>query len=430
MPTLRKKANEVWTLMELEPGDTILANHGTSKVLALGEVVEPGYEWRPEREQYQHTVHVNWDTSYAQGIAPQKRWAFVTVAKVSAAMYQQVLSKGSTKPDVAIKPSTVDPVFADIASALKRKGQAILYGPPGTGKTYTALRFSLWWLMKELGETAPESLLVDDTLLREAEGRLVGKDGCGHLTRLTFHASYCYEDFIEGFRPTDTGDGTLSLRLEDGVFKRVCRQAASDTGKPYLVFIDEVNRANIAKVFGELITVLEKDKRGTVLTLPQSKQSFSIPPNVYLLGTMNTADRSIKLLDAALRRRFAFLELMPDTELLRGATVGNLALDEFLEELNRRIAKREGREKQIGHSFLLEGDSPVSDPVEFGRRFRQEILPLLQEYCYDDYAVLAEYVGKKLVNSEAQNLDQERLASPDALLEALEEEFRQSGADS
>jgi 5-methylcytosine-specific restriction protein B len=140
---------------------------------------------------------------------------------------------------------------------------------------------------------------------------------------------------------------------------------------------------------------------------------------------MNTADRSVKLLDTALRRRFAFVELMPNTDVLHGAKIRALALDDFLEELNRRIAKTEGREKQIGHSFLLDGDQPVSDPDEFARRFRQEILPLLQEFCYDDYGALASYIGTKLVNREAQTLDQESLADTDALLTALEDEFAQ-----
>src|SRR5690606_18660653 len=119
------------------------------------------------------------------------------------------------------------------------------------------------------------------------------------LTRLTFHASYSYEDFIEGFRPVAAKDGNLALRLEDGIFKRVCREAQANPDKPYLVLIDEINRANVAKVLGELITLLERDKRGMRVSLPQSKESFTIPPNVYVLATMNTADRSIKLLDAA-----------------------------------------------------------------------------------------------------------------------------------
>ncbi len=248
-------------------------------------------------------------------------------------------------------------------------------------------------------------------------------DDVGQLTRLTFHPSYSYEDFIEGFRPVDTGSGTLSLRLEDGVFKRVCRHAQAHPDKSYLVMIDEINRANIAKVFGEIITLLEKDKRGMIVTLPQSKESFAIPPNVYMLGTMNTADRSIKLLDAALRRRFAFQEMMPDVDMLQGAVVAGLPLDGFLSELNRRIAREEGREKQIGHSFLLDNGQPIETAEEFGRRFRQEILPLLQEYCYDDYAELAKYIGKELIDEESQTMDEEILYNPARLIDVLVKEL-------
>jgi 5-methylcytosine-specific restriction protein B len=143
---------------------------------------------------------------------------------------------------------------------------------------------------------------------------------------------------------------------------------------------------------------------------------------------MNTADRSIKLLDAALRRRFAFIELMPDLELLRGAAAGELALDEFLEELNRRIARSEGREKQIGHAYLLDGGNPVGgNPVSeiegCARCFREEILPLLQEYCYDEYGTLAKFIGSGLVDAEAQSLDQEKVADSEQLVAALVAEF-------
>lgn len=263
----------------------------------------------------------------------------------------------------------------------------------------------------------------------ELQDHLEVEDNFGTLTRLTFHPSYSYEDFIEGYKPVDTAGGTLVLRLEDGVLKRVCNEARANPGKKYLLLVDEINRANIAKVFGEIITLLEKDKRNLLITLPQSKQSFTIPPNVYLLGTMNTADRSIKLLDAALRRRFAFLELMPEVDMLQGAKVGGLPLDDFLVELNRRIAQREGREKQIGHSYLLENGRPVDEVEELARRFRQEMLPLLQEFCYDDYTTLAYYLGKKLVDEEAQSLNMEILGNPDLLLEVLEEEFIRSGGE-
>lgn len=570
-PTLTKKANEVWTLRELEPGDLIVANDGTSKILGIGEVIEPGYEWSTTRNEFRHIVHVKWDTSIAKDIPPQKKWAFVTVAPVSDKLYEIIAAdtQGAISP---LPPVSVDPTFQEIAEALERKGQVILYGPPGTGKTYTARRFAVVWLMQQAGkietsvltdlnafdaaeqelstlqvnrrawwmvanpkywswdrlfmkgrvqysygrlqrnyplvqpddlvigyqstpdkrivaiarvtkgfgvhegkeptiELAPVTTvkdgltydeLVDDAVLKNSEpirfrtqgtlfaltpdeaghifALLTERDpnlqsfietntGVGPLTRLTFHPSYSYEDFIEGFRPVNTGSGALALRLEDGVFKRVCREAQAQPDKRFLVVIDEINRANVAKVFGELITLLEKDKRGMLVTLPQSKESFCIPPNVFLLGTMNTADRSIKLLDAALRRRFAFVELMPSIEMLRGAKVGTLPLDDFLEELNNRVSRFEGREKQIGHSFLLDGSEPISDPEEFSRRFRQEILPLLQEYCYDDYGRLADYLGDKLVDRETQGLDFERIKNTDALLTALEEEFGQRKVD-
>jgi len=565
--TTSRKANEVWTLRELEPGDLIVANKGTSRVLAVGTVVEPGYQWRPERVEYKNVVSVQWDTKFARDISPQKAWAMATVAPVSQALAALILSGDKSTPPPAVP---VDSIYKELESALERKGQAVLYGPPGTGKTHHARRFAVWWLHKKLNLPAAD-VLTNSAAFTVAENRLsttqvgrkvwwivanpkewswdrlfkdgqveyrygrlqknyplvrkgdlvvgyqstpdkcivalarvqremiVGSDGTptiqlepitavaqgptyeellkepllktsepmrhrcqgtlfglseeefeqlsawlierdpklrshleagesvGPLTRLTFHASYSYEDFVEGFRPSATGNGQLSLHLEDGVFKRVCRQAQADPKNPYLVLIDEINRANVAKVFGELITLLERDKRNLLICLPQSKETFTVPPNVYLVGTMNTADRSIKLLDAALRRRFAFLELMPKSALLQGGKIGNLALDDFLDELNRRVAAKEGREKQIGHSFLLEDGLPVSDPHEFARRFRQEILPLLQEYCYEDYRVLAHYIGDKLVNQEAQMLDEERLADPDRLLEALEASFVEPG---
>jgi 5-methylcytosine-specific restriction protein B len=173
--------------------------------------------------------------------------------------------------------------------------------------------------------------------------------------------------------------------------------------------------------------LLEKDKRGLTLALAQSKENFSVPSNVYLLGTMNTADRSIKLMDTALRRRFSFVELMPDAGPLQGANINGLALDDFLSTLNDRIAAREGRERQIGHAFLLDGSQPVSEPGEFARRFRQEILPLLQEYCYDDYGQLAAYLGEQIVNVRGQTLHEDVLGDPEKLIPALMAVIQQAG---
>ena len=142
-------------------------------------------------------------------------------------------------------------------------------------------------------------------------------------------------------------------------------------------------------------------------------------PNLYILATMNTAYRSIRLLDSALRRRFAFHELMPDSQKLQGAAVGGLALDELMETLNARIAGHVGREKQLGHSYFLDSGQPVTDPDEFTQRFRQEILPVLQEYCYDDYRALTDYLGSKLVDAEGQKLNEDIVNDPTELIAAL-----------
>lgn len=435
-PSVTRKSNELWTLRELEPGDLVVANQGTSKVLAVGEVVEPGYAYREDRSEMKHTVAIDWDTRFARSIPPQKDWALVTVKKVPEALFEQIVSDSPAPTPAVVGPPKprpafpVDPFYPEIAASLERKGQVVLYGPPGTGKTYHARRFAVWWLLKQSGEEDAPYVLGDSPLMAAREKNLsepeagMGGFGVGRLTRVTFHPSYTYEDFIEGFRPVDVGgQGGLALRLEDGIFKRVCCAATADPDRPYLLLVDEINRGNVAKILGELLTLLEVDKRGLTVSLPQSKERFAIPPNVYILGTMNTADRSIKLLDAALRRRFAFIELMPDVEILRGASAGDLALDEFLEELNRRIAHAEGREKQIGHAYLLTGGDPISEVEDLARCFREDILPLLQEYCYDDYGVLARFIGDALVDAEAQMLAQETVADAESLVSALAVEF-------
>jgi 5-methylcytosine-specific restriction protein B len=263
------------------------------------------------------------------------------------------------------------------------------------------------YLADMIGEKDPES------------AKLLSEETLGALTWTTFHPSYSYEDFVEGLRPFDAGEGRVGLRLEDGLFKRLCRTAEAKPNQRFLLIIDEINRANVSKVFGELITVLERDKRGLPVVLPQSKESFSVPSNVYILATMNTADRSIRLLDSALRRRFAFRELMPDSGKLEGAAVAGLALDELMETLNTRIAKHVGREKQLGHSYFLDAGQPVTDPDQFAQRFQQEILPVLQEYCYDDFSALTNYLGSKLVDVEEQRFNEDLLNDPNELIAAL-----------
>jgi 5-methylcytosine-specific restriction enzyme B len=426
---LSVKANEVWTFRELKPGDTVIANRGTSQVVGIGTVIEPGYVWRPEREIYKHTVSVQWtDTTERTLDPPVTSWFGSTVAKVPGDLYQRITATGLTDDGPAVSRPAVgpEPVLPEILSGLQRRGQVVLYGPPGTGKTYAARRFAVWWLLSRAGAPEASWILGDRAAIAEREHILstARTGGAPQLSMITFHPSYSYEDFVEGYKPRPTdGRGGLELQLRDGIFKRICRAAARDP-RPYLLLIDEINRGNVPKIFGELITLLELDKRGISVLLPYSGETFSIPPNVFILATMNTADRSIRLLDAALRRRFAFIELLPDPEVLQGAAVDRLALDAFLLELNQRILKYVGREKQIGHSFFLDRDGkPITRSEDFIAHFLSEVLPILQEYAFEDYTLLGQLIGDGIVDTELQVIRPAVLEDPGEFVEALRMNF-------
>jgi 5-methylcytosine-specific restriction protein B len=238
-----------------------------------------------------------------------------------------------------------------------------------------------------------------------------------------FHPGYGYEDFIEGYRP-ETVAGRLTFKRVAGIFKQLCADARDAGDRRFYLIVDEINRGDVPRIFGELLTVLEKDKRDKLVVLPLSGEMFCIPPNVYLIGTMNTADRSISLLDAALRRRFGFVELMPDSSVLAGCVVKGIPLGPWLDALNRRICERLGRDArnlQVGHAYLMHGEEPLKDFDQFKRVLRDDIVPLLAEYCYDRPTALQQILGKLLWNDAAASVH-DKLFDPgreDALIDAL-----------
>ncbi len=219
----------------------------------------------------------------------------------------------------------------------------------------------------------------------------------GYIRYVTFHQSYSYEEFVEGIK-AEIKDNALSYHIDEGIFRKICRDA-KDSKYRHILVIDEINRGNISKIFGELITLLENDKREKMyVNLPYSKNRFTIPKNVYIIGTMNTADRSLVQIDIALRRRFGFEELMPDTTLL--GECDGISLSQLLKNLNKLILKyTENREFQIGHSYFMEKGESFSkfEQLKFG--IETEIIPLLQEYFFNDFDELEKVLGKDFINT-------------------------------
>lgn len=294
----------------------------------------------------------------------------------------------------------------------------ILYGPPGTGKTYHTVNKALEILTgKDWSSAKREDAIDEYNRFKDVEKRIVFT---------TFHQSMSYEDFIEGIKPNLDGK-SIGYKIEDGIFKQIANTAKENSGKPYVLIIDEINRGNVANIFGELITLIEDDKRttkyntktkkydknleGITVKLPYSKEEFGVPGNLYIIGTMNTADRSVEALDSALRRRFSFEEMMPVPELLESVTIDGtkITLAVLLRTINDRIEVLKDREHQIGHSYFMEfvkkdaaGNvvkSTVS-PDNLKTVFTDKIIPLLQEYFYGDYEKIQLVVGKGFVKEE------------------------------
>ena len=384
-----------------EPNRFIPLNHKISKAVRMLGIVDIHLA---ATQEYGKAIEVFNTISETIGTNP------VDWIKTAYALYNY--GKETNPPS----PEPEEDIFKLFEQLLKQKGQIILYGVPGTGKTWLARMYV-------------ENRTQNDRSKYEF---------------ITFHQSYSYEDFVEGFRPKtkEAGNGNENIiyEVEDGIFKKMCIRAIWEVLKKkenredllydkeakqkviqaienkeltkedfqnapeYYLIIDEINRGNISNILGELITLLEKDKRLTgeneiIVTLPYSKEPFAVPPNLYIIGTMNTADRSIALLDVALRRRFAFIEIEPDYDLINKEIEG-INLAKLLKSLNDEIVKLKDRDHRIGHSYFLK----VKNMEDLKFVWFYEIIPLLIEYFYNDWEslkkILKDFIEKEEVENE------------------------------
>jgi 5-methylcytosine-specific restriction protein B len=304
----------------------------------------------------------------------------------------------------------------------------ILYGPPGTGKTYNTKDEAL----NSIDPSYISSGVSREELNNKFNELIIQK----RIFTLTFHQNFSYEDFVEGIKP-ELETSKLSYRIEDGVFKKACKEALilllktlshqqkieSPESKSYdelikhyninknfidaknknvVLIIDEINRGNVSSVFGELITLIESSKRlgeddQYIIQLPYSKELFAVPNNLIIIGTMNTADRSIETLDTALRRRFEFKEMPPIYNILKNINEEDktLILGDLLKKINDRLEILHSKDHKIGHAYFIN----IDNIKDLNKSFKNKIIPLLEEYFYNDYSKIKMILGDCFIST-------------------------------
>lgn len=374
--SFKNDASATWQFAnEMKPGDVVFAKKGKRVIVGCGIVVG-NYEYDESRGEYKNIRKVNWTnkgTWEHPGDASLKTLTDITnytdyVEKLKALFddeYEDEIEEPAVTyseydKDKFLKEVYISDTEYDIlCGILKNKKNLILQGPPGVGKTFAAKRLAY---------------------------SIMGEKNPTRVAMVQFHQSYSYEDFIMGFRPNETG-----FELHKGAFYEFCKTAEEDSENDYFFIIDEINRGNLSKIFGELFMLIESDKRGIALQLLYSDEKFSVPDNLYIIGMMNTADRSLAMLDYALRRRFAFFEMKPSfasagfkeyQKSLNSSAFDNLILT--IGDLNREIAEDEslGDGFSVGHSYFCNLKEASDEALE--RIVEYEIIPLLKEYWFDE----------------------------------------------
>ncbi len=372
----KNAAHATWQFVhEMKPGDVVFVKKGMHVIIGRG-VVESDYQFDEQRNHYKNTRKVRWTHKgewQHPGQAVMKTLTDITSYTYYVNQLNAIFDDDFDLDDVEQEydypaydaEMFLDEVFMDessyesLVNLIRTKKNVILQGAPGVGKTFVAKRLAY---------------------------SMMGEKNLNRVVMVQFHQSYSYEDFIMGFRPNESG-----FELKTGVFYDFCKEAEIDSENEYFFIIDEINRGNLSKIFGELFMLIEGDKRGAELRLLYSGERFSVPKNVYIIGMMNTADRSLAMMDYALRRRFAFYEMKPgfrvDGFVKYREKLDNEKFNKLIscvESLNETIAQDEslGEGFCIGHSFFCELQNVTGQDLE--RIVEYELIPLLKEYWFDE----------------------------------------------
>lgn len=373
----KNNAHCLWQFAnEIKVGDVIFVKKGMHKIIGKG-IVTSDYIYDTSRSTYKHIRKVDWQNKGEwehPGQAVMKTLTNISaypdyVQKLLALFAEDISEEVSEQKEIKYplysKDDFLNEVYMDedtyntLTELLEAKYNVILQGAPGVGKTFAAKRLAY---------------------------SIMGQKDTSRVAMVQFHQSYSYEDFIQGYRPSKDG-----FELENGTFYKFCKEAEEDNERPYFFIIDEINRGNLSKILGELMMLIEKDKRGEKIKLLYSNEWFTVPQNVRIIGMMNTADRSLALMDYALRRRFAFFDFAPafSSEGFKNylAEKNSLKLESLItavESLNNTISADEslGDGFRIGHSYFCT-DGEITDEwlksvVEY------EVIPLIKEYWFDE----------------------------------------------